>query len=405
MTPDTTAPSSVQSVTGSDNRIYPVINIERIANPNRLWAIPILGGLVKYIILIPVLLWVLILFVLTGAALAINSLKVLFTGKYWDISYRLNLGLLRLYTKFTFFFNGLTDKYPGFSLNINDSFTVDIAYPVSPNRLFALPVIGILARLILAIPFLIYLNIMQVANFIGVYVVSSLVVLFSGKYPESTFELFRDNIRLSFAWMAYSFGLSDTYPSFRISMNHRATKLVLIGLGALYFIYTSIFPLYGAISGPLESYRASQKGFQLDPNFYVNENVGFKIRPPKDWLVEEVDAGFGGVRGVIFSSVLKDASFNVGLQPTGDLDLDAYFETNKQELLKLEDYELIREGETVIGGTRGRIIDGTLLNVRLKQIILVSGDNAYIITAGTTENLQEEYFDLFEASIQTFKLL
>lgn len=211
--------------------VYPVININHPEKPNRLFAVPLIGFLIKIIILIPVAIWLGLLSLVTSPVTLINSFIVLFTGKYWMTSYQLNLGLIRLYTKVTFFMFGLTDKYPGFGLSISD-FSVDVSYPEHPNRLFAIPILGGLIRIILIIPYIIYQYILSNATNIGVFF-SFFPVLFMGKYPESTFELARDSVRVSQATTSYAAGLSDKYPSFHISMNHKVIKIILIIIGLL----------------------------------------------------------------------------------------------------------------------------------------------------------------------------
>lgn len=142
---------------------------------------------------------------------------------------------MRLTVKTTYFLAGLTNKYPGFSRNIDDNFTVDIPYPENPKRLFAIPFIGGVIRIVLLIPYFIYEQIISNASNIGV-LVSFVRVLFQGKYPESTYELARDSVRVGQGAAAYMAGLSDKYPSFWISMNHKAIKITLIVLGILLFV-------------------------------------------------------------------------------------------------------------------------------------------------------------------------
>ena len=140
---------------------------------------------------------------------------------------------MRLMTKTTFFFAGLTDKYPGFNLKIEDKYKLDLDYPKKPNRLFAFPLLGFLARIILLIPYFIYSGLINGGARIGV-LVSFVSVFIKGRYPESTFELSRDSLRLGLSEMAYIAGLSDKYPSFKISANHLKIKIALIILGLIF---------------------------------------------------------------------------------------------------------------------------------------------------------------------------
>ncbi|MCL5073089.1 MAG: DUF4389 domain-containing protein [Actinobacteria bacterium] len=221
--------------------IYPTLTAELIKNPSRFYAFPILGILVKVIIVIPIFIELMFLSIVYFFVSIINSFSVLFTGRYWDLAYQLVLGLMRLNTKIYFFMSGLTNKYPGFNFTINDTFNVEMAKPEKPNRLFAFPILGGIVRVILLIPYLVYTYVIQNAANIGVFV-SFVPVLFMGKYPESTYELARDGNRLSLSSSAYMGGLSDSYPSFWISMNHKTAKIILIILGALIAIVNFFSP-------------------------------------------------------------------------------------------------------------------------------------------------------------------
>ncbi len=222
-----------------NDRMYPVISASLIKNPSKFYAIPIAGFLVKVIMIIPVGIELMVLGIADLFVLVINSLIVLFTGKYWKVSYDLNLVLIRMGVKVNFFLTGLTNKYPGFSLTIEDTFSVDIPFNKHPNRLFAIPILGGIARIIALIPYLIYSSVIGYASNIAVFF-SWISVLVTGKYPETTFEITRDSNRISQATSAYLTGLSDTYPSFWVSMNHQTLKIILIILGALALIWNNV---------------------------------------------------------------------------------------------------------------------------------------------------------------------
>lgn len=217
----------------SKSDIYPAINIKRNEKPNRFYAFPLIGFIAKIIILIPVFIWVALVGIVSGSLTTINSFIVLFTGKYWKPAYDYNLNYLRLSIKVSYFMSGLTDKYPGFSFTIQDDFTVDLTYPEKSNKIFAIPILGGIFRIILLIPYFIYQSVIGSAGNIGVFV-SFFPVLFMGKYPESTYELARDSVRVSQAVFVYTTGISDKYPSFYISMNHKTIKIILIVLGILF---------------------------------------------------------------------------------------------------------------------------------------------------------------------------
>ena len=211
-----------------DKSLYPTLSVKQIQDPNRFYAVPILGMIVKIVMVIPISIELIFLFIAQFFINIINSVFVLFTGKYWDTAYTFNLGVMRLTTKVSLFFFGLTNKYPGFEFAIDDPLvSLDMPKPANPNRFFAIPVVGGLVRIILMIPYFIYQSVITNAAWLGGAIIS-FRVLFVGKYPESVYEIARDSVRVSQASSAYMTGLSDSYPSFWISMNHQTVKLLLI---------------------------------------------------------------------------------------------------------------------------------------------------------------------------------
>lgn len=218
---------AAQKSSSSSGAIYPHFSLGHIKDPNRYWAIPFLGGLAKLIILIPVFIGVAFIAIYAVLiTLFINPLIVLFTGKYWRHCFNVNIGLLKLSTKARLYFIGLINKYPGFDFTI-DGFELDFIYPKVSNRYFAIPLFGGLARLVLLIPYLVFTVAIAKGALLGV-VISSIFVLFKGRYPETTYELAADAVRLSLSQVLYFVGISDKYPSFYISMNNQTLKLLLV---------------------------------------------------------------------------------------------------------------------------------------------------------------------------------
>ncbi len=219
----------------SENPVYPALSISKIKNPNRYWAIPILGGVAKIIILVPVFVEIAVLIFYVFLLQIVNSFYVLTSRKYWQYCFDTTCGTLTLITKTAFFFAGLSDKYPGFDLKSNGDFDLKFTYPASPGAFYAIPVLGGLARGIILIPFAIYAQVISNGARVGL-VASSVPVFLNGRYPDSTFELIRDSLRLSLSEMAYFAGISDHYPSFKISMNSQTIKIFLIIIGTILLI-------------------------------------------------------------------------------------------------------------------------------------------------------------------------
>jgi hypothetical protein len=214
--------------------IYPHFEVANNKAPKKYYAFPIGGFLVKVVFLIPVAIELLFLTIAGFFILLINWFIILFTGEYWDTAYRFFLGFMRLETKVALYLYGLTDNYPGFSLNTNGLFKLDIDKPKKPNRWFAIPFFGFIAKFILLLPYMIFCEILSKGAFVGV-IISWFAVTFKNKYPESLYEFERDSIRVSNAASAYLLGLKDNYPSFYISLeNYQTAKLLLIIAGAFF---------------------------------------------------------------------------------------------------------------------------------------------------------------------------
>ncbi len=192
---------------------FSTLTIEHIQNPNRLWAIPVIGGTVKLVIVIPVSIWLLLVDFAAIFLSIINAFVVLLTGKYWQPAYALAVGSMRLTVKANCFFLGLSDTYPGFSLESSDDVRLEFAMPTQPNRLLALPLVGGIFRFSILFPFLIFLFVIGILVVL-VYWFTWIPVLLIGKYPEGLFSVMVYAQRLQLKLSAYMFGLTDRYPLF-----------------------------------------------------------------------------------------------------------------------------------------------------------------------------------------------
>ncbi|MDB5077274.1 MAG: hypothetical protein JWO42_3453 [Chloroflexi bacterium] len=99
-----------------DNRGV-TIRFERNGAANRFWAIPVIGILVKLVILIPHYLVLYVLGLVSGLLLYISWIPVLFTGRYPTWGYTLFGGTIRWTARFYAYLFGITDVYPPFSLS------------------------------------------------------------------------------------------------------------------------------------------------------------------------------------------------------------------------------------------------------------------------------------------------
>lgn len=180
------------------------------------WLIKWLLAIPHYIIL--AFLWVAFIFVWIIAFFAI-----LFTGRFPRDLFDFNVGVLRWTWRVGFYsYEALaTDLYPPFTLkSVDYPADLQVEYPENLSKGLAL-----VKWWLLAIPHYIIVAIFsgwsgQKDNAPGlVYVlaiIAAVVLLFTGKYPESIFKLVVGLNRWSYRVCAYAALMTDQYPPFRL---------------------------------------------------------------------------------------------------------------------------------------------------------------------------------------------
>ena len=93
---------------------------------------------------------------------------------------------------------------------------LEIILPARNSRFFAIPIIGYLARWLLLIPHYFVLG------FLGIGVALTqlflwIPVLFGGRYPRWGYSFVGGYLRWNIRVLAYAYGLTDSYPPFRLS--------------------------------------------------------------------------------------------------------------------------------------------------------------------------------------------
>jgi hypothetical protein len=156
-----------------------------------------------------------------GGIQLILWLWVLFGGKYPTWGYAVVGGTLRWLTRVSAFGYGLTDLYPPFSFKGVPDRPVDtfVQFDVPPrhSRWWAIPVLGLWAKELVLVPHWIVLAVIAaVAGIVGNLIVP-FFVLFSGRYPGWALPIVGGAIRYFARVYAFLFGLTDSYPPFRLS--------------------------------------------------------------------------------------------------------------------------------------------------------------------------------------------
>ena len=167
--------------------------------------------LVKWLLVLPhvIVLWLLSLpMVLTIPA---SWLIIVITGRYPRVLWSYHAGLLRWNWRVNFYSYeaGNTDRYPPFSFESRDDYPADIRieYPESSSRL------TVLFRWIIIIPHWIVVYFLGTITSILVFF-ALLAVLFTGRYPDSMFDIIMGLNRWVYRVSAYGSLLVDQYPPF-----------------------------------------------------------------------------------------------------------------------------------------------------------------------------------------------
>jgi len=238
------APAQTEAISSppqqNHNSNQVAISIERITDPNRLLAFPFIGPLIKLLILIPIFLEAFFLSLYWLIISSINAFVILVNGQYLPTAYQFNVKFFQFQTKIVFYLFGLTNKYPGFSLDINDKYSINIPQPISPNRVFAIPVLGLIGRYILLYPYMMFTSFIQLPAMSAFFLIAWVPILFKKSYPASIFEMIRDGQILSLRYSAFLMGIDDNYPDFSVSWNYRTKKYLMIVL-PLVIIYLFYF--------------------------------------------------------------------------------------------------------------------------------------------------------------------
>jgi hypothetical protein len=194
---------------------YPIVlSTTRPESSNRFWAIPIVGILVKCIILIPHFIVLYVLGIVSGLAHLIIWAFVLFGGQYPEWGYALTAGVVRWAGRLYLYLYGITDNYPAFSMDAPGD--IVIPRPTSSSRFWAIPIVGIFVKYIILIPHFIVLYVLSIV--VGIcQLVIWVPVLFTGQYPQWAFQLVSGTTLWTMRVYAYLLGLTDSYPPFSFS--------------------------------------------------------------------------------------------------------------------------------------------------------------------------------------------
>jgi len=190
---------------------------------NRLWGIPIVGFVVRAILLIPhfIVLW--LFGIAAGFTLLVSWIPVLVTGRQASWVMSVLGGYLAWTARVGAYLLLVSAGYPPFSAT--GPYSVMAQFEPNPqiNRLWGIPLLGIAVRVLLCIPHYIALFILGIVAVVLFYF-TWLPVLVMGRQATPVIDLLGGYWRWGLRVSAYVLLLTDRYPPF--SLQHMAASSV-----------------------------------------------------------------------------------------------------------------------------------------------------------------------------------
>lgn len=196
---------------------YPVrFDAEYPESPSR-W-LALLGALfwLKGLLLLPHIVALFFLGIIAAIAYYVAYVVVLITGSYPQGLFTFTVGVQRWSARTESWMNGLTDKYPPFSLGTEEfPVRLGVDYSDASSRLLALSGV-VFIKFLLLLPHLIILYLLAMLTFAVVYV-GYWAVLITGRYPRGLFDVVVGYQRWTYRTNAWLYGWTDRYPPFSLS--------------------------------------------------------------------------------------------------------------------------------------------------------------------------------------------
>ena len=142
---------------------------------------------------------------------------------------------------------------------------------------------------------------------------------------------------------------------------------------------------------------------------------GYKMRPPLGWAtnkaVGDVPAHFLNPIPDLQGGVIPfQANINILIEPVPEKPpMQEYVDASKQTIsLMLTDHNLVDDSESTVNGRPAHFLESTfhheIFKLRNRQMLLISDDQAFVVTATALEETWESYDDIFDASLRSFEL-
>lgn len=203
-------------MTSSGAGAYPIsVRFDREQRIGRLWGIPVLGWFVRAFILIPHFIILSIFGFVVTLVMLVAWIPVLVNGAFPGWGYDIVGGYYRWSVRVTAYLLLMAGGYPPLGTDPGYAVEVDFDRSTRLNRLWGIPLLGMLVRTILVIPHAIALWIVGIVAGIIVFF-SWIPVLLFGRYPALGYEIVGGYLRWSTRVSCWVLLMAGPYPPFRL---------------------------------------------------------------------------------------------------------------------------------------------------------------------------------------------
>jgi hypothetical protein len=192
---------------------YPIsVTLPEEREVNRWWGLPWLGMLVRAILAIPHFIVLFVLAILFGFGMYIVWIPILINSKVPALWCKIASELISRCTRVSAYLLLFPGAYPALGMGASGPVTVSIDNgDRSINRLWGIPLFGLLARLIVVIPQAIVLMVLGIVLYL-VMLVLWIPILINGRYPELAMKLVGMYLKYNARVNGYASFLPVPYP-------------------------------------------------------------------------------------------------------------------------------------------------------------------------------------------------
>ena len=182
---------------------------------SRIWGIPLVGIIVRSVLCIPQAIVLGVLGLLMYVVAFVNWIPILVNGRQAAWICTLAGGTFRMSTRVSAYILLMTGAYPPFWIEGEHPVNFSLEPGEEQNRLWGIPLLGFLVRLVLLIPHVIALSILGIV--VGILALFTWVpVLLNGRTGDWVLRWIGGFYRWSARVYAYAFLLTAKYPPFNL---------------------------------------------------------------------------------------------------------------------------------------------------------------------------------------------